>query len=578
MASDSHHEMASDLMNPVLCDICVTAAVKFHCNTCGDGLCPTCKEYHLRSKGSRHHQIVPYAQKLNPKYLIGLSCHNHPNNAPEFWCETCGVPICVSCITDKHNGHTFSNITTKLSQKRDKMVEEMKNLRDNTVAEWEGVLKQAQGITAGYLADIEKVDKDLVARAKLMHKQVDTILSKNQSTLQQMKLAGLAKLQDQEKYLAARLQKLKGDVRRYEDKLQEADANVLLQFEESTTQSVDKPKPLETEWIPVFTPGQDDTKSLQHMFGTIAANNAGEERKQESTRSSARSEAANAKDSDSKTTAVKSPGCGNPVRSLITKPTVQSQFYVQLHASSPFIVCTEQSLAWVTTYFIGPFSSNGRIQLVNREGSAKVTINTDFSIKDMAITPYGDLLIADYTNSCIKSVSRQKISILFRTSGTPSGLCCLHNGEIVVTFGKERKVIVYSREGQVRQTLDHITFTYPGKVAVNKINQDIYICDKGKVLAVGADGLLKYEYTGQNDSELYPHDVCTDQMGHVLINDCSNHRIHILDQEGQFIQYILTSQGLYQPETIDVDSEGYVWVGEYVRYSKGRVKVARYLQ
>ena len=68
-------------------------------------------------------------------------------------------------------------------------------------------------------------------------------------------------------------------------------------------------------------------------------------------------------------------------------------------------------------------------------------------------------------------------------------------------------------------------------------------------------------------------------MGHVLIADHNNHRVHILDQEGQFIQFILTSQqGLHEPITIDVDKEGYVWVGELVDINKGRVKVARYLQ
>ena len=84
---------------------------------------------------------------------------------------------------------------------------------------------------------------------------------------------------------------------------------------------------------------------------------------------------------------------------------------------------------------------------------------------------------------------------------------------------------------------------------------------------------------GQGDSEFTPVGVCADQMGHILITDYSNHRVHILDQKGCFIQYILTShQGLHQPVTIDVDKEGNMWVGEWVDYGKGRGKVARYLQ
>ena len=120
-------------------------------------------------------------------------------------------------------------------------------------------------------------------------------------------------------------------------------------------------------------------------------------------------------------------------------------------------------------------------------------------------------------------------------------------------------------------------------VAVNKVNQDIYICDhdynywnsSGKVVTIGADGKVRYEYTGQDDKVFAPADVCTDQMGHVLITDYWNHRVHILDQEGRFIQYILTEQqGLSGPTTIGVDGEGYVWVGE----DNQCVNVARYLQ
>ena len=177
---------------------------------------------------------------------------------------------------------------------------------------------------------------------------------------------------------------------------------------------------------------------------------------------------------------------------------------------------------------------------------------------------------------------------MFRTSGKPYSLCCLHNGDIVVTFRESSKVTVYNEDGQIKQTLDHINtkFKYPLKVSVNKVNQDIYICNHvkkhsssaGKLLAVGVDYQLRYEYTGQGDSEFTPVGVCTDEIGHILITDCKNDRVHILDKEGQFIQYILTSQqGLSNPKAIDVDTEGYLWVGESINIGKGCFKMSRYL-
>ena len=218
----------------VPCDICDSLAAKFHCNTCSDALCPTCKTHHRKSKGTRHHVVVPYAEKLDPKYLVGLLCHTHGTDAAEYWCDTCDVPICSSCITEKHKGHEFSKITVMLSKKRDEMLEEMKALRDVTVVEWEEVLQQAKTITADFLSDIDQIEKELQERAKEMHEQVENVLSQSRQVLHQMKKTSLQKLQEQEKFLTERFQKLEENVLRCEEQLKGADQNALLQFQRGT--------------------------------------------------------------------------------------------------------------------------------------------------------------------------------------------------------------------------------------------------------------------------------------------------------------------------------------------------------
>ena len=183
------------------------------------------------------------------------------------------------------------------------------------------------------------------------------------------------------------------------------------------------------------------------------------------------------------------------------------------------------------------------IQLVDRDGTVRDTINTDLGFHDMTATADGELLLSDYSNECIRSVSRKKeISTLFRTSNWPTGLCCFHNSDIVVTFPNDRKVVVYNRNGDIRKKMEHIKLRYPMSVAVNRVNQDIYICDRehsftygGKLKAVGADGKLRYEYSGQGDKDFTPLDVCTDEMGRVITTDRDNDRVQILDQEGRFL-------------------------------------------
>ena len=261
-------------------------------------------------------------------------------------------------------------------------------------------------------------------------------------------------------------------------------------------------------------------------------------------------------------------------RALILKPIIESQFDVAYN--TPQIACTDQGLAWVETEY-------QTLQLVDRCGVVVDTMKTDIGINDMNLTSDGEILLADRLNRCIKSISRTKaITTLFQTSLEPTGLCCTCN-DIVASFGYSSKVIVYSRTGHPKRTFDHIRLRYPYKVTVNKANQDICICNnvgafsqRGKLLAVGSDNKLRYEYPG-NGIEFSPAGVCTDLMGHVLIIDTSSKGIHILDKEGHFIQYVLSEgQGMGRPYSIDVDRQGYVWLGESVM--TGRVTVSKYLQ
>ena len=559
-------QMASDLMNPVQCNICENASAKFNCNTCGDVLCAICKTYHLKSKGTRDHKVVPYAEKLNPKYIAQLFCSTHRHHAPKFWCDTCGVPICDSCVTNEHRGHQCNNITDVLTEKRDAMLAEMKMIRDTTMAEWKEVLKQAQTITTEYIENIDKIDKELVARAQEMHREVDIILLRRQQTLKEIKESGLGKLQDQEKYIRERLQQLQEDVQRYEDQLVDSDPNALLQFQQGMEHSKDEQKSfsLETISLPIFTKGQGDNSEIQNMFGQLSTQVI-PKKSREIPYKYSDTELALSELTNSATK-----------RSLIQKPYVQSQFSAD--QIFPYIACVNQGQAWVYTQDV-------TLQLMDRDGTVQDTIKTNFDIDDMAVTSDGDILLADLRNKCIKSVSGKKtISTLFNTSGRPYSLCCLHNNNIVVTFCRESKVIMYSRSGEIIQAFnDHIKFRYPMSVAVNKVNQNIYVCDHeencinstGKVMTIGTDGQLLYEYSGQDSKNFYPVKICTDLIGHIFITDLNNHCIHILDQEGKFVQYVLTSeQGLNEPTIIDVDSEGYVWVAEF--YNRC-VKVASYL-
>ena len=560
--------MASALMKPVPCDICENPAAKFHCNTCGDTLCATCKIHHLKSKGSRHHIIVPYAQKLDPKLIAELFCNTHKENTAEYWCETCCVQVCLSCITKEHKGHEISNMASKLSEQRDAMVKELKMLRDTTVVEWEDALKQAQDTTKSLIDNFKKIDKELVARADEIHQKVNAILSKRRKTLQQMMSLQLSKLQEREKYLADKLQQMKVEVQQYEDQLIRADSSVFLQFKVGTIerkQNQQSIPAMESVQFLVFIKTKNDGKSIEELFGQISMQDISNKGTSASnTLTHLRKTAPGIPQQSKEMDSALSPPKNALIGSLIP-PIVVSKFHVQ--CDQPFIACNNLSKAWVKT-------GDKTIKLMDKTGSLLTTMYTKYTFNDIALAPNGDVILTNSTDNCISSISATgKISTLFRTKWTPYGLCCLQNGDIVVTF--YGRVIKFISTGAIRQTYyDIANLKYPLRVAGSTVNTDIYIvdrdeikCSPGRVLAVGDHGQLRWEYFKAST----PSDVCTDKFGHILITDMHNNlKVFILNQNGHFMKEFCFGGLLY----IDVNMEGHAWVS----HRGGEIEVYKYLQ
>ena len=464
-----------------------------------------------------------------PGSLSPPPCLEHNRKECVCWCQTCGKAACMDCVTKSHRGHEFTELETILQDKRATLQQELKNLESNKLKEWQDLMMKAKKMTSDFSGQVDEIEKRIEERAKEFHTRVEEIKETYKKQLNELKISNLDILQKQEKMVSDGLEKVKQEIKECEDRLRSSDMESLLEHEGAKSDKKDTLPKLSCVTPPVLTPSQINTKALTEMFGQLTV----------------------------------------PPTQLIPKPSTQSEFDTKTINTS--VICVGSGEAWVRT-------DDRTIQLVDKHGEVKDTIHTDFDFGDMVLSPQGDILLTDYDNNCIKAISGDKtIKTLFKAQWTPYGLCYLHSGDIAVTFHDEGRVVIYSASGKIIKELDKELFRDPWWVAQSKVNSDLYISDDGAgtVVALDKDYRVWYEYTGQGDGgDFHPRGLCTDSVGHVLITDQRNNRVHILDRDGRFRQFLLTKeQGLWRPVRIDVDNEGNAWVGDY-----NGVKVVKYLQ
>ena len=563
---------------------------EYSCSTCGEKLCKHCKDKHL--KINRYHSITEYAKKLMPGIVSSPPCHDHDDKECIYWCQPCSKAACIDCVTTLHRGHEFIKLETVLQKKRESMQNELENLESGDLKDWQDLMIEARTITSDFLDRVNGIEKELEGRAKEFYKRVEEILEKYRKQLNEIRTSHLTILHKQEKEVSDGLEKVKQEIKECEDRLRSSDIESLLEHEGTKASKKDLLPKLSCVIPPVFSPSQIDAKALEEMFGQLTAlstdrptdgdsrfnidtshntqmpSTTDEAKKSaETTQSAGPSRPFEESPKEIKRSSHYSTARIRPPSCMIPKPSLQAEFHTE--TSFPSVACVGSGQAWVET-------ESKKIQLVTETGLVKDTIHTDFSFNDVVLSHEGVILLVDTDNRCIKSISADKtLKILCKLKWEPSGLCCLYSGEIAVTFCDEGRVVIYSMSGKVIKNLDKKLFSNPYSVAQSKVYSDIYISDAGKVVTLDKDYKVRNEYTGPGNGESFsPCGVCTDNVGNVLITDNENNKVHILDKDGRFLQYLLTAeQGLYRPWSIDVDVYGNAWVGE-----GGRVKVVKYLQ
>nr|XP_022328648.1 uncharacterized protein LOC111127660 [Crassostrea virginica] len=158
------------------------------------------------------------------------------------------------------------------------------------------------------------------------------------------------------------------------------------------------------------------------------------------------------------------------------------------------------------------------------------------------------VVFSDNLNKAVKRVSDDDtVLTVFETKDwNPFGITGTASGDLLVCLRKDdqSKVVRYSSTGTVLQEIQYDSQCQPlfqlAWYITENVNGDVIVTDlkRNVVVAVNRLGVFRYSYGGKKrTSELFS--VSNNTVGNVFITDFRGDKIHMLDQHGKFLRYVM---------------------------------------
>ncbi|XP_056006500.1 E3 ubiquitin-protein ligase TRIM36-like [Ostrea edulis] len=510
----------------LLCDLCETVPLQSHCKLCHLNLCINCVGKHL-SDSSKDHNVVPFIKHIQPTPNYP-KCPKHAEKHCELHCEECNIPVCIACVSSgKHKGHDMSDILEKLSTKTESLQKDLEELEKRIYPRYEEMASGVQTEKAELETKYGKLTTAADQQGELLHREVTAIVNQRKSAITEMKTKHLDALNKNTETIAQKMAELKQIMSDLKSILKSNDVSLTSTYKSRNSEFRTLPPKVRVT-LPSLSPQKINKDQLNEMFGSLPPLSINTEHG----------------DTMKSAEAVSSP----PVKPLLDEPRVTATIdtgYNRYELTS--VSCLSEDQVWTR-------GNKKTMKLLNLQSKLLTSIQTKSGNwpTDIAVTRDGDLVYTDDDNT-INIVKNKQIQTVITLQGwRPLNVCCTAANDLLVTMisddrqqskvvrysgSTEKQSIQFDDQGRPLYSSDGIKYLSENK------NLDICVADcwASAVVVVNQSGKLRFRYTGHpsNTKQSFnPVGITTDSQSHILTADYNNDRIHILDQDGQFLRYI----------------------------------------